>query len=59
MEKVLQRFSMQNARTISYLLGGQFRLSLDQSPSSDEKDDMRKVSYTSVVGSLIYAMVYT
>ena len=50
MDKVLQRFNMYNAKTISCPLGGQFRLSSYQSPPLDEEnDEMSKVPYASVV----------
>lgn len=59
-EKVLERFNMSNAKVVSTLLATHFKLSTKQSPSSDkEKEDMKKVSYASTVGSLMYAMVCT
>ena len=59
MDKVLQKFIMHNARTISCPLGGQFMSPSDQSPPLDEKDEMSKVSYASNVGSFMYAMICT
>ncbi|KAJ8492114.1 hypothetical protein OPV22_013835 [Ensete ventricosum] len=58
-EKVLDRFSMSNAKPVGSPLAGHFKLCSDQSPSSDEKEKMQKVPYASAVGSLMYAMVCT
>ena len=57
-EKVLYRFNMQNAKPISTLLAGHFRLSSALPPQSDDEVDyMSRVPYSSAVGSLMYAMV--
>ena len=59
-EKVLERFSMSNAKPVGSPLAGHFKLCSEQSPSSDEeKEKMQKVPYASAVGSLMYAMVCT
>ena len=59
-EKVLQRFRMQNAKPISTPLGIHFNLSKEMCPKTQEDIEyMSKVSYSSVVGSLKYAMVCT
>ena len=43
---------------VSTSLTTRFKLSKEQNPSTEkEKKDMQQVSYASVVGSLIYAMV--
>ncbi|KAG8481358.1 hypothetical protein CXB51_026131 [Gossypium anomalum] len=56
-EKVLCRFNMQSAKPISTPLAAHFRLSSALSPQSDDKIEyMSHVSYSSAVGSLIYAM---
>ena len=59
-EKVLERFNMSKAKAVCSPLAGHLKLSLKQCPTS-EKDmkEMRKVPYASVVGSLMYVMVYT
>ena len=57
-QKVLHRFNMQNAKTDNTPLTAHLRLSSTLSPQSD--DDvayMSQVPYSSVVGSLMYAMV--
>jgi hypothetical protein len=60
MKKVLSIFSMDGAKSVSTPLGSHFRLTKDQSPKTDkEKVYMNKVSYTSVIGSLMYVMVRT
>ncbi|KAD4889451.1 hypothetical protein E3N88_21524 [Mikania micrantha] len=58
--KVLEKFSMKNARARNTPLGSQFKLSKDQCPKTDEDiAEMAKVPYASAVGSLMYAMVCT
>lgn len=60
--KVLERFKMNDEKTKprNTPLGSHFRLTKDQSPSSeDERADMAKVPYASAIGSLMYAMVCT
>uniref|UniRef100_A0A3Q7I4I4 Reverse transcriptase Ty1/copia-type domain-containing protein n=1 Tax=Solanum lycopersicum TaxID=4081 RepID=A0A3Q7I4I4_SOLLC len=58
-QKVLRRFSMDKAKGVSASLAMHFKLSTKQCPSSDdEKEDMKKVHYASIVGSLMYVMVY-
>ena len=59
-EKVLKRFNMTDAKLVNVPLGGHFKLSKTQaSTMKDEKALMLEVSYASVVGSLMYAMIYT
>ncbi|RVW99466.1 Retrovirus-related Pol polyprotein from transposon TNT 1-94 [Vitis vinifera] len=59
-EKVLDKFNMGKAKPVSSPLGSHLKLSSKQSPSSEkEKEEMQKVPYASVVGSLLYAMVCT
>ena len=57
-EKVLRRFNMQNAKPVTTPLAAHFRLSSALCPQSDEEVDyMSRVPYSSVVCSLMYAMV--
>ena len=59
-EKVLKRFNMHKAKLVSIPLAVQFKLSKKQSPTSEgDKEEMKKVPYSSVVGGLIYAMICT
>ncbi|KAL8109265.1 hypothetical protein AgCh_025387 [Apium graveolens] len=59
-EKLLQKFSVQDVKTISTPLASHFNLTKKQSPKTDEgKKDMAKVSYASTAGSLMYVMVCT
>jgi hypothetical protein len=59
-EKVLERFQMNKAKSVSTPLALHFKLSSSQCPSNDEeKEDMQRVPYASAVGSLMYAMVCT
>ncbi|CAA7059133.1 unnamed protein product [Microthlaspi erraticum] len=59
-EKVLRRFHMDKSKVVSTPLAAHFRLSSQQSPSTElEKQDMARVPYASAVGSLMYAMVCT
>ena len=57
-EKVLRKFNMQNANPVTTPLAVHFRLSYALCPQSDEEVNyMSRVSYSSVVGFLMYAMV--
>jgi ATP-binding cassette subfamily B (MDR/TAP) protein 1 len=59
-EKVLERFNMQGAKSVASPLAGHQKLSKEQCPSSkEEKEAMSKVPYQSPVGSLMYVMVCT
>lgn len=59
-ERVLQRFNMQSAKTVGTPLGSHFRLFQGQSPETDaELEYMAKVPYASAIGSLMYAAVCT
>ena len=59
-EKVLQRFSMENAKAVSTPLPGHLKLTKEMCPKTQEEEDkMSKVPYASAVGSLMYAMVCT
>ncbi|KAL7001863.1 hypothetical protein U1Q18_052394 [Sarracenia purpurea var. burkii] len=58
--KVLERFSMADAKQVSTPLAGHFRLSTAQCPvSAEEIQDMSDVPYASAFGCLMYAMVCT
>ncbi|PKI46120.1 hypothetical protein CRG98_033515 [Punica granatum] len=58
-EKILDRFNMGNAKLVSSPLASHFKLSSKQCPSEKEKEEMKKVPYSSAVGSLMYVMVCT
>ena len=59
-EKVLQYFSMENAKVINTPLPGYFKLTKEMCPKTQEDEDkMSKVPYVLVVGSLMYGMVCT
>ena len=58
--KVIKRFNMHDAKPVSTPLAGHFRLSKDQSSTTeDEKKQMDKIPYASAIGSLMYAMICT
>lgn len=59
-EKVLERFNIHKAKSINTPLAAHFKLCLKQS-SSNERDmeNEKKMSYSSAVSSLIYAMTCT
>jgi hypothetical protein len=58
--KVLEKFSMLDAKAVSTPLASHFVLSAKQCPSTDaEMEEMVKVPYANAVGCLMYAMVYT
>ena len=59
-EKVLQRFRMQNAKPVSTPLANLFKLSKEMCPETQEEIDyISRIPYSSAVGSLMYAMVCT
>lgn len=59
-ERVIERFGMQNAKSVVTPLAPHFRLSGKQSPTTaEQKAHMDRVPYASAVGSLMYAMVCT
>ncbi|GKD09663.1 retrovirus-related pol polyprotein from transposon TNT 1-94 [Tanacetum coccineum] len=59
-KKILQRFNMQDCKPISTPFPTNVKLSSKISPSSEkERIEMSRVSYASVVGSLIFAMICT
>ena len=59
-EKVLKRFNMDKAKPVNVSLVGHFKLSTMQCPTSEEKKkDMSRVPYSSVIGSLMYAIICT
>ena len=58
--KVLERFNMAEARPVTTLLAGHFKLSSKQCPQSpEEEEEMSQVIYASAVGSLMYVIVCT
>ena len=58
--KVLNRFNMNEAKPVSIPLGSHFKLSKEQSPKiEEERDHMSKVLYASAIGNLMYAVVCT
>jgi hypothetical protein len=59
-EKVLERFIMENAKLVSIPLANHFHFSTSQCPKIvEETEDMSKVPYASAIGYLMYAMVCT
>ena len=59
-ERVLLRFHMENAKPVNTPLATHFKLSKKFCPTStQEKEEMASIPYSSAVGSLMYAMVST
>ena len=59
-KKVLQHFSMENAKVVSTPLPGHLKLTKEMCPKTQEEDDkMSKVPCASTIGSLMYTMVCT
>ena len=57
-KKVLHRFNMHDAKSVRTPISPHFKLSSSHFPSNDEEFEyMSKVPYSSVVCSLMYAMV--
>jgi len=59
-KEILQRFNMQDSKPVRVPIPVGVRLSAEQCPKTqEEEEDMSRVPYASVVGSLMYAMVCT
>jgi hypothetical protein len=59
-EKVLERFRMQNAKPVSTALASHFKLTKEMCPKTQEEIEyMYRVPYSSTICSLMYAMVCT
>ena len=59
-EKVLEKFGMNNMKPVNVPLASHFKLSSDLSPrNNEEKKYMSRVPYENVVGNLMYAIVST
>jgi hypothetical protein len=59
-EKLLERFRMQNEKLVSTHLGSHFKLAKEMCPKTQEEIEyMSRVPYSSVFGSLMYAMVFS
>jgi hypothetical protein len=59
-EKVLERFRMQNAKPNNTALASHFKLTKEMCPKTHEEIEyMSKVPYSSTIGILMYAMVCT
>jgi len=59
-KKVLDRFNMKDAKPIGTPLVAHFKLSTELCPSDDkEKEEMSKIPYASVVGSVMYGIHMT
>jgi hypothetical protein len=59
-DKVLERFRMQNEKPTSTPLAIHFKLTKEMCPKTQEEIEyMSRVPYSSTVGSLMYAMVCT
>ena len=57
-KKVLDRFNMKDAKPVGTPLAAHFKLSTELCLRDDkEKEEMSKIPYASVVGSLMYTMV--
>ena len=59
-ERILERFSLQDANPLTTPLDPHHKLSLSQSPSTPRQhDNMRNVPYREAIGSLMYAALGT
>jgi hypothetical protein len=59
-EKVLERFRMQNEKLVSTPLANHFKLIKEMCPNTQEEIEyMSMVPYSSIVGNLMYVMVFT
>ncbi|KAM1174186.1 hypothetical protein ACFX13_027426 [Malus domestica] len=59
-QKVLEKFNIQEAKVVSTPLAAHFRLRGQHCPKSEEEQQvMKNVPYANAVDCLMYAMVYT
>ena len=59
-KKLLARFKMEDSKPVTTPLLAHFQLSKSLEPTTDDDlNCMRKIPYSSVVGSIMYAMVCT
>ena len=59
-QKILNKYRVDNGKSVSVPLGAHFKVSLKDCPSSDwDVERMSKVPYANVVGSLMYLMICT
>eukprot|EP00253_Pinus_taeda_P026680 PITA_26680 len=59
-ETIMRRLNMKDSKLVKVPIPVGVRLSTEQCPKTqEEEEDMSHVPYASVVGSLMYAMVYT
>jgi hypothetical protein len=58
-ETILQRFNMQECKSVKVPIPIGVKLYVDQCPKTHEEEDMSRVPYASAFGSLMYAMVCT
>eukprot|EP00253_Pinus_taeda_P032183 PITA_32183 len=59
-ETILQRFNMQDSKSVKVPIPVGVRLSAEQCPKTqEEEEDMSHVPYASAIGNLMYAMVCT
>ena len=59
-QKILNKYRVDNGKSVSVPLGAHFKVSLKDCPSSDwDVERMSKVPYANAVGSLMYLMVCT
>lgn len=60
LHKVLERFGMEDSKSVNTPIAAHFKLSEDQSPTSEkEKREVQKTEYANMLGSLMYSMVCT
>lgn len=56
----MERFSMHKAKPVTYPLANHFKMSLQHyTLIVKDKEEMKMVSYASVLGNLMYAMICT
>ncbi|KAH9782991.1 hypothetical protein KPL71_009148 [Citrus sinensis] len=60
LKRVVSRFGMVNSKPVTTLVAAHFKLSKQHAPEEEaDIDHMRRISYSSAVGSIMYAMVCT
>ena len=58
-EKVVQKFNMNDAKVVSQPIASHFKLSQNSPSTDEERKAMELVPYSSVVGRVMYIMICT
>lgn len=58
LKKLIQKFQMDNSKSVSIPLGQHFKLSLEQVPKTEAKRrEVHDIPYANIIGSIMYCMI--